>query len=140
MLLYAATGIYGAGGTPNPTPAPTGLLALFRLRYPVFAAVSDDGVNLWLDEGMVETATWEEATRERAAMLYAAHQLALQGLDGGAPAGATSFKSGTFSMTFSDGAASRTGFRATAYGRDYLDLARRQFAGPRLAWNPPAMA
>jgi hypothetical protein len=50
----------------------------------------------------------------------------------------TSFKSGTFSASLSDAAASRTGYDATAYGRDFLLLRRRNFTGMMPAWNPPA--
>lgn len=135
LTTYLLTGIIGGEGVVVP---PTGLLATFRLRYPAFAAVSDDTVTLWLDEGALEVAGWTPELQDRGAMLYAAHQLASQGMGTGAiPAGATSFKSGTFSLSLSDSAASRTGFNATIYGRDYLALVRRQFAGPRLAWTPP---
>lgn len=115
------------------------LLPDFRNRYPGFAAVADASVSLWLDEGALEVAAWPILAQDRAAMLYAAHNLAAQGLGAGAiPAGVTSFKSGTFSATVSDSAAGRTGFASTVYGREYLALARRHFAGPRLAWTPPA--
>lgn len=117
--------------------APT--LADFRDRYPAFAAVADGSVQVWLDDGDAATVRFAEDERARAVMLYAAHNLALQGLGAGAiPAGVTSFRSGSFSATLSDSAASRTGYAATAYGRDYLLIAR-QFAGPRLAWEPPTL-
>lgn len=142
MLLYLASGIYGEGGSPTPTPTPTPtpstLLETFRVRYPAFAAVADASVSLWLDEGAVEVAAWPDAQQARAAMLYAAHNLASQGLGTGAiPGGVTSFKSGTFSASVSDSAARRTGFSSTVYGREYLALMRRYFGGPRLAWTPP---
>lgn len=112
-------------------------LATFRALYPAFDAVADATVEAWIDEGDTETADWPDDTRARAVMLYAAHKMASQGLGTSAiPAGVTSFKSGTFSATVSDGIASKTGFAATAYGRDYLALARRDFGGPILAWNP----
>lgn len=145
MLTLLATGILAGEGeptptpTPSPTPTPTGLLEQFRARYSSFAAVADATVQIWLDEAQTETATWSDATRTRGVMLYAAHRLAEQGLGKGAiPAGVTSFKSGTFSASMSESIAGRTGFDATVYGREYLALARRQFAGPRLAWEPPA--
>lgn len=117
--------------------APT--LEDFRARYPAFDAVADATVQLWLDEGDNETSAFTDDTRPRAVMLYAAHKLAESGQGKGSIAqGVTSFKSGTFSASLTDSAASRTGFAATVYGREYLDLARRQFAGPRLAWTPPA--
>lgn len=116
------------------------LLPDFRIRYPAFAAVADASVQIWLDDGEGETLPWPEAVRERATMLYAAHRLSAQGLGTGAiAAGVTSFKSGTFSATLSDAAASRTGFSSTVYGLEYLALMRRHFGGPRLAWTPPAL-
>ena len=149
MLTLLATGIFAGEDeptpaptptpSPTPTPAPTGLLEQFHARYGSFASVADATVQIWLDEAQTETATWSDATRTRGVMLYAAHRLAEQGLGKGAiPAGVTSFKSGTFSASMSDSIAGRTGFEATVYGREYLALARRQFAGPRLAWEPPA--
>lgn len=112
------------------------MLALFRVRYANFAAVDDGTVGYWLAEGAKRVASWSETSRENASLLFAAHSLSSQGLGAGAiPAGVTSFKSGTFSATVSDGLASKTGLSATIYGREFLALAR-QFAGPRLAWTP----
>ena len=116
--------------------APT--LADFRTRYPAFATVADATVSAWLADGDAATGAWPDDPRPRAVMLFAAHNLALQGFGGAIPAGVTSFKSGTFSATVSDGMASRTGLSATSYGRDYLALARSNFAGPMPSWNPPA--
>lgn len=116
--------------------APTA--ADLKARYPAFAAVADVTVNLWLAEAAIECATFIDADRPRAELAYAAHRLAEAGLGAGVvPAGITSFKSGTFSATVSDAMASRTGFDATAYGREYTMLRRRSLAGPRLAWTPP---
>lgn len=114
------------------------ILALFRVRHGKFAAVADGTVGYWLAEGSAKVSAWAAADQDEGAMLLAAHNLASQGLGSGAiPAGVTSFKSGTFSATVSDGLASKTGFAATSYGRDYLALAKRNFGGPRLAWAPP---
>lgn len=113
-------------------------LSDFRTRYPAFAAVADGTVTYWLDEGIAEVAAWNEADQPRGALAYAAHKLAEQGMGtaAGAPQGVTSFKSGTFDASISDQAANRTGFKATIYGREFLELARRSFGGPRLAWTP----
>lgn len=120
-----------------PYSAPT--LAEFRVRYPAFDAVADATVQTYLDDGVADTTAWPDDIRSRAVMLLAAHHLAEQGLGtGSVMAGVSSFKSGTFSATLSDGAANRTGLSATIYGREYLALARRYFGGPRLAWTPPA--
>lgn len=113
-------------------------LSDFRARYPAFAAVADATVEFRLDEGIAEVTAWNEADQPRGALAYAAHKLAEQGLGtaAGAPQGVTGFKSGTFDAQMSDQAANRTGFKATIYGREFLDLARRSFGGPRLAHTP----
>ena len=139
LTLYLATGLIG--GDDVVTPPASDLLIAFRARYPAFAAVADDSVQVWLDEGATETAAWPAGVQNRGIMLYAAHRLAESGQGAGNVAqGVSSFKSGTFAASLSDSAASRTGFAATVYGREYLMLARRYFGGPRLAWSPPAYA
>lgn len=110
-----------------------------KAKYPAFAAVADATVDLWLAEAVTECAAFIESDRARAEMAYAAHGMAQSGIGAGAiPAGVTSFKSGTFSATVADSLASATGFNATVYGREFATLRRRSFAGPRLAWTPPA--
>ena len=109
-----------------------------KARYPAFADVLDATVELWIAEAEDETITWPADVRARAVMAYAAHKLNEYGLGAGAtPQGVNSFKSGTFSATLSDAQASRTGFAASVYGREYQMLQRRYFGGPRLAWTPP---
>ena len=111
-------------------------LAEFRVRYPEFTSVADETVSAWLVDHDAETAGWPEDSRARVVMLLTAHRLA--NISSGAiPAGVTSFRSGSFSATISDSAASRTGFSSTVYGREYLTLLRARTAGPRLAWTPP---
>ena len=115
-----------------PTPAD------LKARYPAFAAVADATVRVWLDDAATDCALFPEDVRARAEMAYAAHKLAAQGLGTGAiPAGVTSFKSGTFSATVSDGIASLTGFNSTTYGREFTALRRAYFSGPIMAWTPP---
>lgn len=109
-------------------------LTAFRARYPAFAAVGDASVQYWIDEGVAEVTNWPDADQQRGALAYAAHKLAVQA--GAVPEGVTSFKSGTFSASISEAQANRTGCGATIYGREFLDYARRNFAGPRLAWTP----
>ena len=112
-----------------------------KTRYPAFAAVSDEAIDLWLDEAAQECASWQEGTRARAEMAYAAHKMVETAvLEEGTTIGVTSFRSGDFSATVGDKVAARTGFDATVYGREFLALRRRNFAGPRLAWTPPAAA
>lgn len=117
--------------------APTS--ADLKARYPAFASADDATVALWLAEAAVDCATFPDVVRARAEMAYAAHRLIEVGaVEGAIPAGVTSFKSGTFSATVADGAAARTGFATTVYGQEFITLRRRAFAGPRLAWTPPA--
>ena len=111
-----------------------------KARYPAFAAVLDVTVQVWLDDAATYAdATWPDADRRTGVMAYAAHRMAEMGIGTAAiPLGLTSFKSGTFSASVSDKTASATGLDATVYGREFAALRRRNFAGPRLAWTPPA--
>ena len=113
-------------------------LSDFRTRYPVFAGVADATVEYWLDEGIARVTAWTEADQAKGAMAYAAHRMAEQGLgeSAGAPQGVTAFKSGTFSASVSEAAANRTGLHSTIYGREFIQMARRVFAGPRTAVIP----
>lgn len=117
----------------------TELLALFRLRYPAFAAVSDGLISYRLFDALTEVGdNWPSAQRTNARLAWSAHKLAEAGSLGGAvPQGVTSFKSGTFSATVSDSVAGLTGMDATVYGREFVALRRVAFAGPRMAWTPP---
>lgn len=117
--------------------APTA--ATLKARYPAFASVADATVDYWLAEAAEDCAGWPDSLRARGEMALAAHRMAELGIVAGTvPAGVTSFKSGTFSATVSDGVASRTGYDATVYGREFRQLARSVFGGPRLAWQPSA--
>lgn len=114
-------------------------LSEFRALYPAFDAVADITVQKWIDKGDTETIAWPDTDRADAVMLFAAHRMSSSGLGRGAvAAGVTSFRSGAFSATVSDAAASRTGFASTSYGRDYLALQRRNFTAMTTAWTPPA--
>ena len=109
------------------------LLAMFRLRYPAFAAIDDGTIGYWLASAGAHANWGDDADVARQAL--AAHRIELA--NAAIPGGVTNFKSGTFSATLSDVAANRTGYDATVYGREYLDLMRRNFAGPIMAWTPP---
>lgn len=116
------------------------LLALFRLRYGAFSTLDDATIGYWLgDAAKLITESWTEADRDPAKLALAAHMLSESGaLSSGIPEGVTSFRSGSFSATFSDSAASRTGLLTTVYGREFLNLRRRSFIGPMSAWTPTA--
>lgn len=115
------------------------VLADFRLRYPAFAAVDDGLISFQLVKAVDLVGTnWPASIQTNARLSYAAHRLAENGaLPSAIPMGVTSFRSGSFSASVSDGIASLTGLESTVYGREYLILRRRAFAGPRLAWTPP---
>ncbi len=106
-------------------------------RFPAFAAVDTDTIDLWLDEAAVECANWPDAARPRAEMAYAAHRMAEVGVIKDVKAmGVTSFRSGDFSATIDGSVSARTGYDATVYGREFAMLRRRYFGGPRLSWAP----
>ena len=130
LALYLSTLLLDDGGE----PVPTGLLAEFRLRFPAFAPVADATVQYWIDDqARLIGANWPAPDNDIAIITLAAHQLASFGLgQGDAPAGVTSFRSGTFSVTMSDKAASATGYSSTIYGRQYLAMCQRLFGGIRL--------
>lgn len=117
----------------------TETLAVFRLKYPAFAAVSDGLISYRLYEAQTAIGdAWPVDSRMNARTAWAAHKLADAGaLSGAVPQGLSSFKSGTFSATVSDSLASLTGYDATVYGREFLQLRRAFFSGPIMAWTPP---
>lgn len=116
------------------------MLTLFRLRYPAFASVADGQIGYWLADALTQVGEeWAEANSDPAKFAWAAHRLVESGtLTSAIPAGLTSFKSGAFSATVSDGLASLTGLSATTYGREFIALRRASFGGPFLSWTPPA--
>lgn len=117
----------------------TETLAIFRLRYPAFVAVSDGLISYRLYEALsIVGDNWPAAGAITARTAWAAHKLAEAGvLFSAVPQGLTSFKSGTFSATVSDSLASLTGLDATAYGREFVAMRHAAFAGPIMAWTPP---
>jgi len=115
-------------------------LSDFRARYPAFATVADATVEYWLTDALrFVDESWMEADYAPAIMAAAAHAIALAGFISGpaslAAGGVTSFKSGSFSASIDASvaqAASGGGWSATRYGREFQQLQRRNFAGPRL--------
>ena len=114
----------------------TALLAQFRVRFPELSEVDDARVSYWIEEGG-DFANWPDSHRDTANILYAAHRIAESQQNSEMPSGVISFKSGTFSASIDAETANRTGFEATLYGRQYLELVRAAFSGPRPAWTPP---
>jgi len=114
------------------TPTAADLKAL----YPAFAAVPDATVDSWIARAERFVGTnWPDDYRADGVMAWAAHGMSTSGIGTGSSnstQGVTGFKSGTFSVQISDSAANRTGFYATIYGRQYLELCRMLFGGVRL--------
>ena len=115
--------------------------ATFRLRYPEFAAVPDERVQYWLDDA--PTAFDPERLGRNganAAMLYAAHMLAGEVAAGGAgeseiPAGVTSMRSGSLSLSFDPNyvrAQAQCGYASTRYGAQLASLLRSYLGGARV--------
>jgi hypothetical protein len=117
-------------------------LAELKTRYPAFAATADATIQYWLTdaERFVDTS-WAEGDYAPAIMALAAHNMALAGLGstngaGAIPAGVTRFKSASIDVTISEaaaGAQAKGGYAATVYGREFQQLQRRNFGGPRLS-------
>lgn len=139
LTLYLSTILTGDGSE----PIPSGLLAIFRIRYPAFATVSDEIVEYWLDDALtIVTDSWIEADRDPAQMALAAHNLALTGYgtSGGAVSslaamGITDFKSASMSVSFDAETVRRSGnggYSSTRYGVQFLTYLRRNVGGPRL--------
>lgn len=116
-------------------PTPAGLKALF----PAFAAVDDTTVQLFLDVAARSVdETWTEGDFTYARMLLAAHLMASNGIGvsselSGLPEGVTNVRSGSFSMSISDAAASASvasGYGSTRYGREFAKLQKVNKGGP----------
>lgn len=119
--------------------------ATFRIRYPAFAAVSDDAIIYWLtDAGRFVDDSWPiEGDRDPAMMAAAAHHMLAGGVAGIAygdvaallAAGVTDFKSDRFSVSFAAEAVAAVaagGFASTRPGQEYLELLSRNKGGVRV--------
>ncbi|MBX4889776.1 DUF4054 domain-containing protein [Rhizobium bangladeshense] len=121
-----------------PTPA------TFKARYPEFTAVSDALVQLVLNDAISDVGdTWLEKDRARAQMLLAAHILTMEGEPGRTENGASGATAGTgiikrdkvgdveteFATPSSSGGggSALSGYGMTFYGRQYLELLRKNF-------------
>ncbi len=122
----------------QPTPA------TFKLRFPEFAAVSVDLIQLVLQEAFDEVGdTWLERDRARAQMLLTAHKLTMEGEPGRSVSGQGSAgtgavrrrKVGDVEVEFATpgsvvGGFAATGYTATVYGQEYLALLKKNFPSP----------
>jgi len=118
-----------------PTPAE------LKLRYPELSAVDDAVVQYWLtDSERTVDQSWFEGDYKRGLIMLAAHGMASNGIGAsgatsGLPEGVTNIRSGSFSMSISDKAASQSvegGYGSTKYGRQFVMLLRQNKGGPRV--------
>lgn len=123
----------GSEGGAEEGATPAGL----KLRYPAFASVSDEVIAYWLaDAALTVTDAWG-ADAAPAALALAAHKMATtpgvlpMGPDN-LPAGVTSFRSGSFSVSVAESKAGAAGLQSTPYGQQYAAMLRRNSGGPRL--------
>jgi len=111
--------------------------------YPAFAAVAEPTINAHIARASTQAVdtSWPEAEYGPAIIDYAAHTMALAGLEPQdettryARAGVTGIRSGSFSANFSDkrvAAASGGTLDATTYGQSYKRALRRVKGGPRV--------
>jgi hypothetical protein len=124
-------------GYAKPTPAH------LIMKYPAFASVSQATIAFWLTDAERFVGTsWLEGDYAAGLMSLAAHNMALAGLGSdaeslvGVPAGLTSLKSGTLSLTFSQEAANARlggGLASTRYGAEYAILLGANRGGPLVA-------
>jgi hypothetical protein len=114
-----------------------------KVRYPAFAAVSDDTIAIHLADASTQAVdtSWSEGSYTPAIAAFAAHKMALLGIGehgeaaGYARAGVTRIRSGNFDASFSErrvGQASSGKLDATPYGQEYQTLLRREKGGPRI--------
>lgn len=124
----------------EPTPADV------KARYPAFADVADETVQVHLDDTATSVdVSWREADYIPAKAALAAHTMALAGIgarsevEGFAAAGVNRVRSGNFDVSISDSRASRASggtLDATPYGQAYKRILKRNKGGPRLAGGP----
>lgn len=125
---------------PYDAPTAADLIA----RYPAFANVAVPTLEYWITDSARGVATsWIEGDYQPARLALAAHNMTLANVPGiagsdvagFAAAGVESFRSGAFSANFSADAVKAAvagGLESTAYGREYMDLLRKNRGGPRV--------
>lgn len=122
-------------------------VAQFKARFRELADTPDVTLQMFLDEADGEVgATWADKDRATAVLYLAAHLLTSQGAAGASSGGGGAASAGAIkrrkvgdveteyfgpSDTVSTG--SGKGFQATAYGKRFYDLLRRNFPGVAVA-------
>lgn len=116
-------------------------LADFQAMFPAFPTLTEAPYAAWASRAEARVGTNYGDDQQFATELLTAHLLATNsvgmapGTDVLAATGATSFKSGTFSATISDAVVSQRakgGYAATIWGKQFAEIQRRLFGGPRL--------
>jgi Protein of unknown function (DUF4054) len=108
-----------------------------QAKYPAFADVADATIDLYIADAQVDTS-WLEADYATAIMLWAAWAMTNVGIGTGGEvagyigSGVSRLKSGTLDVSFSDSAASLSGYETNIYGRQFLALLRKNKGGPRV--------
>ena len=122
--------------------------ANLKARFPAFAAVPDQTVTAAIERAQRQVdQSWTEGDYGEGIMLYAAHDMTLDGLGTGADAqanaqglsGFRSIRSGSLSLERASGAGSgdSAGIESTSYGQRFARLRRQNRAGPRAAVSAP---
>ena len=110
---------------------------MLRAKYPAFASVTDDTIQIYMADAQVDTS-WLESDYASAIMLWTAWAMTDAGIGTGGEvagyigSGVSRLKSGSLDVSFSDAASSATGYETNAYGRRFLSLYRKNKAGPRV--------
>lgn len=115
--------------------------ATLKAKYPAFAGVADETVQLYLDDAAANgvDTSWREADYAPAILSLAAHRMALLNIGdhgqvaGYARQGVTSLRSGSFGVSLDPDkakAAASGSLDATAYGQEYRRLLGANRGGP----------
>ena len=106
--------------------------ATFKARFPAFAAVADATIESALTRSRRRVDhTWMEDDRAEAEMLWAAHDMTVDGLGDTRDAQLAGFerlKLGSLELE-RDGSGASTGFESTSYGRRFMELMRMNHVG-----------
>ncbi len=115
-------------------------LQTFQALYPAFRSLTELEYDAWATKVEAKVNDRYSPLQQDATELLLAHYLTINSVGIGATSkmaneGATSFRDGSFSATISDdvvAARHKGGYGATVYGRQFADIQRRLFGGPRL--------
>lgn len=119
----------------------TATVAGLKARYAIFVPVTDETVQLFLDDALPYVTAFEDDA-DRGQMFKAAHDMIVASVTGivkdaaeQLPAGVTKFRSASMDIAVSETAANRSlsyGYSSTWFGSEFAKLQRRYLGGPRL--------